>query len=208
MKAQLIQQYIQSTLEHNATPQNVYLFAKEAGITETEFYTHFSGLEAIEMSIYKQWFDQTFERCARSEPWIAYGSREKVLAVFYTFLEELLPNRSFAQFLEKRDFPGIPKWPSYLKTLRESFIEKMKPILIQGIESKELTERKYLDDKYVDGLWVNFLFVLKFWLNDTSSGFEKTDAAIEKSVNLGMDLMGKGPLDAALDFGKFLFQNR
>jgi hypothetical protein len=84
----------------------------------------------------------------------------------------------------------------------------MKPILIQGIESKELTERKYLDDKYVDGLWVNFLFVLKFWLNDTSSGFEKTDAAIEKSVNLGMDLMGKGPLDAALDFGKFLFQNR
>jgi hypothetical protein len=33
-------------------------------------------------------------------------------------------------------------------------------------------------------------------------------AAIEKSVNLAMDLMGKSPLDAALDFGKFLFQNK
>jgi ubiquinone biosynthesis protein COQ9 len=49
---------------------------------------------------------------------------------------------------------------------------------------------------------------LKFWIDDTSNAFEKTDAAIEKSVNLAMDLMGKSPLDAALDFGKFLFQNK
>jgi hypothetical protein len=45
-------------------------------------------------------------------------------------------------------------------------------------------------------------------MDDTSNAFEKTDAAIEKSVNLAMDLMGKSPLDAALDFGKFLFQNK
>jgi hypothetical protein len=39
------------------------------------------------------------------------------------------------------------------------------------------------------------------------ANFEKTDAAIEKSVNLAFDLIGKGILDNALDFGKFLYQN-
>jgi AcrR family transcriptional regulator len=208
MKAQLIQQYIHHTLEHHATPQSTYLFAKEAGLTEAEFYTHFASLEALEMDIYTRWFDETFERCASSEPWQAYSSREKVLALFYTFFEVILAHRSFVQFMDKRDAFGLPKWPGYLKTLRGTFGANIKPILAQGIESKELAERKFLDDKYVDGLWVNFLFVLKFWIKDQSTAFEKTDAAIEKSVNLGMDLMGKGPLDAALDFGKFLFQNR
>ena len=65
-----------------------------------------------------------------------------------------------------------------------------------------------MDDKYADGLWVNFVFIINFWLKDNSKGFEKTDEAIERSVNLAFDLMGKSALDAALDFGKFLFQNK
>ena len=79
---------------------------------------------------------------------------------------------------------------------------------MDGINKQELAERKYIDGKYVDGLWLNFLFVIKFWVDDNSPAFEKTDAAIEKSVNLALDLMGKSPLDAAFDFGKFLFQNK
>jgi AcrR family transcriptional regulator len=208
MKATLTQQYITYTLEHHQTPTNVYQFAKAAGMEEQEFYTHFSGLEAIEMEIYEHWFNVSYAKCLASEPWNSYSAREKVLAVFYTFIETIKPNRSFAKFLKDRDFKALPKWPPYLNKLRAAFLENMKAIIHEGLDSKELAERKYLDDKYVDGLWVNFLFVLKFWLDDTSAGFEKTDAAIEKSVNLSMDLMGKSALDAALDFGKFLFQSR
>ena len=54
---------------------------------------------------------------------------------------------------------------------------------------------------------MHLLFILKFWSNDESPNFEKTDAAIEKSVTLAFDLIGKGILDNALDFGKFLYQN-
>lgn len=208
MKAKLIQQYITYTLDHNQTPSSVYQFAKVAGMEEQEFYNHFSGLEALEMSIYEEWFHQAYQQCSASAPWDSYSAREKVLAVFYTFIETLKPNRSFVKFLKDRDFKALPKWPSYLNTLRVVFVDKMKGIVHEGLDSKELAERKYIDDKYVDGLWINFLFVLKFWIEDTSTGFEKTDAAIEKSVNLAMDLMGKSALDAALDFGKFLFQNR
>ncbi|MFN6082873.1 MAG: TetR/AcrR family transcriptional regulator, partial [Bacteroidota bacterium] len=63
-------------------------------------------------------------------------------------------------------------------------------------------------DRYGEALWVNMLFVTGFWLKDQSAGFEKTDEAIERSVNLAFDLMGRSPLDSMIDFGKFLFQNR
>jgi AcrR family transcriptional regulator len=208
MKAKLIQEYIHYTLEENKTPQSVYLFAKHAGISEEEFHNHFSGLESLESEIYKNWFESAMEKCTTSAPWADYSAREKVLAVFYTFIESLKPNRSFVKFLKDRDFKSLPKWPAYLNGLHHSFIEHMKPILNDGMASTEIAERKYIDTKYADGLWLNFLFVLKFWIDDRSNAFEKTDAAIEKSVNLALDLMGRSPLDAALDFGKFLFQNR
>ena len=160
------------------------------------------------MDIYKTWFDEVIEKCTTSAPWTDYSVREKVLSVFYTFIESLKANRSFVKYLKDRDFKNLPKWPAYLNGLRESFLAQMKPILADGIQTKELAERKFIDAKYVDGLWVNFLFVLKFWIDDNSPAFEKTDAAIEKSVNLALDFMGKSPLDAAFDFGKFLFQNK
>ena len=47
-----------------------------------------------------------------------------------------------------------------------------------------------------------------FWKEDNSPGFEKTDAAIEKSVNLAFDLIGKGAVDSAIDFAKFMYQNK
>lgn len=208
MKTKLIQKYIIQTLEHNQTPQSVYLFAKAIKIKEEEFYNHYSGLEALEMDIYKIWFDDAYAQCAQSEPWSSYTSREKILGVFFTFIEVLKSNRSFVKFMKERDFKALPQWPAYLNTLRQAFTECMKPILAEGMTNQEIATRKFLDDKYADGLWINFLFVIKFWIDDTSNGFENTDAAIEKSVNLAFDLMGKSALDAALDFGKFLFQNR
>jgi hypothetical protein len=60
----------------------------------------------------------------------------------------------------------------------------------------------------VEGLWIQTLFILQFWANDDSKEFEKTDAAIEKAVNVAYDLMGKSPLDSMFDFAKFIFQNR
>jgi hypothetical protein len=206
MKAQLIEKYIQFTLEHNKAPESVYLFAKAAGIDEKEFYTHFSGLNGLEAAIYKQWFDTTLEQSKASEPWNNYSAREKVLAIYYTFIENVKNHRSFAVYLKNRDFTKLPKWPAYLSELHATFKENMRPILNEAIDTKEIEARKFIDEKYVDALWLNFLFVLTFWLNDDSQAFEKSDEAIEKSVNLAFDLMGKSALDAALDFGKFLFQ--
>ncbi len=58
------------------------------------------------------------------------------------------------------------------------------------------------------GFWVQALFVLKYWIEDSSINFEMTDAAIEKAVNLSFQLMHSNTLDSLLDFGKFILTRK
>ena len=56
--------------------------------------------------------------------------------------------------------------------------------------------------------WEELLFTLKFWIEDTSLAFEKTDIFIEKSVNTSFDLMDTTPIKSLIDFGKFMWQEK
>ena len=49
---------------------------------------------------------------------------------------------------------------------------------------------------------------MRFWIEDRSPGFEKTDIAIEKSVRSVFDLFDNTPLDSIVDFGKFLWEEK
>jgi hypothetical protein len=49
---------------------------------------------------------------------------------------------------------------------------------------------------------------MKFWLDDTSPSFEKTDIFIEKSVNTSFDVLNIQPLKSVIDLGKFLFKEK
>ena len=61
---------------------------------------------------------------------------------------------------------------------------------------------------FSEGAWIQFMFLLKFWIDDNSAEFEKTDVAIEKSVNTIFDVFDNTPLEQVIDFGKFLFKER
>jgi len=52
------------------------------------------------------------------------------------------------------------------------------------------------------------MMTLKFWLDDSSAGFEKKDILIEKSVNTSFDILNIAPLKSVIDFGKFLFKEK
>jgi hypothetical protein len=61
---------------------------------------------------------------------------------------------------------------------------------------------------FSEGAWIQFLFILKFWMDDSSKGFEKTDVLIEKSVNTVVDLLDTKPLESLFDLGKFLWKEK
>ncbi len=206
MKEKIQNAYMDYVLTHGNNPHSVYIFSKSLELTEVEFYEHFNSFPAIESSIWADMVHKTIVSIENQEVWKGYSIREKFLSFFYSFCELLKANRSYVTYSFK-PYPQI-KEVALFSPLKKSFLDFSDKLIKEGLDSKEIMERKYLSDRYRDGFWVQFIFIINFWIHDNSPGFEKTDEAIEKGINLSMDLMTRSPLDAALDYGKFLFRNR
>ncbi len=198
--------YIDYVLTEGREPKSVYLFAKNNEMTEEEFYRFFGSFEAVEQNIWAEFARKTITEIKTQEVWPEYSAREKALSFFYSFFELLKGSRSFAIYslTKHQQGMGSPRVLDTLKTLVENFADD---IIKQGLESNELADRKFFTSRYKDAFWLQFGFVLKFWASDNSAGFEKTDEAIEKGVNVTFDLFQRSPVDNLLDYGKFLFKN-
>eukprot|EP01132_Coremiostelium_polycephalum_P011266 gene11266-13801_t len=198
--------YLDYVLTHHEKPKSVYSFVKKLKIPESAFYEFYASFESIEKMI---WFDlttETIDTLSSQEIWTDYSSRDKVLSFFYSYMEVLKKQRSFILYCLKHHPPGLsaPAALSGAKSIFENFAEN---IIQQGLENGELADRKFLTKKYKDALWIQFIFILNFWANDDSTGFEKTDEAIEKGINVTFDLFQKSPLDNLFEYGKFLSRN-
>jgi hypothetical protein len=197
--------YIDHVLTEGQQPKSVYVFAKKNKMPEDEFYRSFGSFDAVEQSVWADLTNKTLAEIRRQEVWTQYSSREKALSFFYSFFELLKSSRSFAVYsIKKHRGLGTPKVLEPTKDIFESFAEE---ILTEGIETAELSDRKFFSKRYKDALWVQFGFVLNFWINDDSAGFEKTDEAIEKGVNVTFDLFQRSPIDNLFEYGKFLAKN-
>jgi AcrR family transcriptional regulator len=200
--------YVEHLLTTGKQPISIYKFCMDLGIKEEDFYDHFGSFESIEQSLWTQFADRTILRLKADEAFGGFSTREKVLAFYYTLLEELKGNRSFVLFQLGNLRRGDGLTPGYLKGFKTSFETFIESILSEGKGNGEVANRPYLDKRYPQLFWLHLGFILLFWKDDGSAGFENTDAAVEKSVNLAFDLIGKGAVDSAIDFGKFLYQNK
>ncbi|MEJ2882526.1 TetR family transcriptional regulator C-terminal domain-containing protein [Pedobacter sp. GR22-6] len=198
--------YIDYVLTHDEQPKSVYSFVKKLKISESDFYEFYASFDSIEKNIWVEFTVETIDTLQQQEVWNAYSSRDKVLAFFYSYVEVLKKQRSFVIYSLSKQNRGFntPQVLSGVKPIFEHFAEE---IINEGIESTELADRKFFSRRYKDALWIQFAFILKFWINDDSAGFEKTDEAIEKGINVTFDLFQPSPIDNLLDYGKFLSRN-
>jgi hypothetical protein len=203
-KDQLKKAYIEHVLTEEKEPRSVFAFAKHNKLSEEEFYKHFNSLQVLERSIWTDWFSDVTDMLEKDDTYSTYSLREKVLAIYYSLFEKLKSNRSYAIY--RFDHSKREPDPQFLKGMKEAFKEFVDRLVNEGKETGEVMERPF-SNQYVKAFWIQFLFVARFWINDESEGFAKTDAAIEKSVNLAFDLIGNGPIDRVIDFAKFLIQN-
>ena len=70
------------------------------------------------------------------------------------------------------------------------------------------TIEKIQDKGIQEGFWLQFLMIIKYWIEDTSSSFEKTDLFIEKSVLASFDVLETKPAKSIMDLGKFLLKEK
>jgi hypothetical protein len=198
--------YIDYVLTHNKKPASVYIFAKDNAMAEDDFYKYFGSFDSIDEAIWAQFFEKTIFEIKQQEVWQAYSAREKALSFFYSFFELLKTKRSYVIY-SMQYFSKALTTPQALKQSKQVFETLSMQVIQEGLESNELADRKFLSDKYKNALWMQLMFVLKFWQKDNSAGFEKTDEAIEKGVNVTFDLFQRTPIDNLFDYGKFLMQN-
>jgi len=201
-KEQILHWYMNDILEGNE-PKNVYLFSKNHGIDEQIFYQFYNGFDGIENHFFELIFDKTYETMLHTEAYLNYPPKEKLLSLYYTFFGNLTQNRSFVMYLLKNiKIENLKK----LSGLRKKFIAFVSTLEIDKLNLRQKDLNKLQDRAMEEAAWLQFLSVLKFWINDKSAGFEKTDIFIEKSLTAGFDLINTSPLKSVADLGKFIYK--
>ena len=203
----LIKLYMAYVLEHNHAPKSVYAFAKSNGFEESEFYTFFANFDSLENTIFSLFFTNTLETLESSKDYPTYDSRNQLLSFYFTFFENLTANRSYVVYALNENCNKLENLKK-LKGLRSKFLDYIDRLDIEVLQIKnkqlELLKHGIVQESY----WVQLMMTLKFWLDDTSTSFDKTDIFIEKSINASFDLISISPLKSVVDLGKFLFKEK
>lgn len=205
-KQQLLEWYMQDVLtgERKST---VFAFAKDHGIEEQEFYQFFGSFDAIDQSFFSEITASTLDLVQSAKGYQKMDARTRLLTFYYTFFENLTANRSFAKYvLTKHSIPL--KNLSALQEMRGRFFNFIDSLPLDEFDLQHEGLKKTQKRAIEEAAWLQLLMTLKFWLDDQSALFEKTDIFIEKAVNTSFDLLDVKPVKSLLDFGKFVFQER
>ena len=202
----LMTAYMQTVLETGAFPQSVYAFCKANHWEESDFYAMYGSLESLRKGIWTAFFNQTQERAQATAEYQDASIREKTLSFLFTFFELLSLNRSYV--LMDLESGNTIKRLDRLSALRTDLKKLAREWAQEEGNGRAGKFSEVRESVFAEGIWAQFVFLLDFWRNDASAGFEKTDIAIEKSVNTVFDLFDHTPLDRVIDFGKFLVRER
>jgi hypothetical protein len=206
-KDNIISWYMEFVLENNHQPKSVFSFAKENNFEEADFYKFYGSFETIEDAIFSEFFHHTILILNKSEDYKNYDARNKLLSFYFTFFEILSANRSYVVYALKSVKKDLKKLKS-LKTLKTEYTKYIEELNINRIELKQETLEKIQNTSIKESSWVHLIITMKFWLDDISPSFEKTDIFIEKSINARFDLMDIKPLESIIDFGKFILKEK
>lgn len=202
----IITHYMEQVLTNHAEPKNVFQFCQHHKIEETDFYIYFGSLEALKQAIWIKFFENVKTTTESDANYTSYSNQNKLLTLYFTFFEILTLNRSYVHFALTENKHSLKKL-TQLKELRNHFKDFIVDIMETQAEG-EMRVNKITKPLFAEGAWVEFLIILKFWLDDTSKGFEKTDVMIEKTVKATFDVLDTSPLESLLDLGKFMWKEK
>lgn len=203
----ILEAYTQELLKTNEKPKSIYAFCEDIKISEKEFYAFFTNFDQLEESVFTYFFDATVSVLNKSEDYESYDAKTKLLSFYFTFFEQLSANKTLILMLLENGKPALQNLKK-LSALRVSFKEYVDQLGIKSIDLPKESLEKLQQKSISEMAWLQLMATLKFWIDDTSAGFEKTDVFIEKSVQAGFDFLSLEPLKNIIDFGKFIWQEK
>lgn len=202
-KAQIQQAYVALVVSKCKKPEGFEVFSDHLRSVNIELNGTYHSLTRIERDVVLGTFTETIRRLENEPEYLEFSTREKVLACYYTWLEELGEIREFLKILSKNSLISLST-ERFLKSVEPVFKNYIEDLLHEGSDTGEIAERKIIESRYPVMLWYNSRFIFQFWLHDDSVEFERTDAAVEKSVNFVFDLLAPNLIDSGFDFLRFL----
>ena len=205
--SEIITFYMDYVVEHHNKPESVEDFALLHQFDDVIFYEHFTSFKDLERTIYNMLFENSLTILKQSPEYYGFSKKDKLLSLYYTFFENLALNEEFV----KQNLKGLENQLKALSTFSlfkrnfSNFIDELNLETISlNVDSIETIQKKAIKES----AWIQFLFILKFWLDDTSESSEKTDILIEKSINTGVELLDTKSLYNIIDLAKFLYKEK
>ena len=205
IKLKIQHNYKSLVLDICKKPESLTVISSHPDFLELSILDHYSSLNSIEKDIILGTFTETVRRLLAAQEYVDYISREKALAFFYTWLEELEEIRPFLLVIDTGERHAA-LGRRYLKNLETPFHDFMETLLSEGVATGEISNRAFVVDKYPIMLWLQAQLLYGFWLRDESEARERTDAAVEKSVNFVFDLISQNLLDSGFDLLSFILK--
>lgn len=206
-REKIIKGYIEFELLNGRSPNSVFELTHKLGLEEASFYQCFGSLDALRCAIVTEFLKDTIATLDQDENYTTFSAREKLLALFFTLFEQFQAQRSYllAKYSDIKKAPENSRdWQDFMKLLTE----RVDAILSEAKVREEIQDRPVIGQHYGKGYPLVFVYLFRVWVKDDSPEFATTDAAIEKTVNLTFDMLGKSPLDSLIDFGKFAFKTK
>lgn len=206
-EAEIITLYMDYVVEHTCKPDSIEDFAQLHQFDEVIFYNHFTSFKDLEKTIYNVLFENSIAILKQSPEYHSFSKKDKLLSLYYTFFENLALNQEFIK-LNLKGLENQLKALSVFSLLKDSllaFIDELKLETTNlNIDSIENIQKKTIKES----AWLQLLITIKFWLDDTSEAYEKTDIFIEKSINTSFELLNSKSLLSIIDLAKFLYKEK
>lgn len=206
-KDTIVSMYMNYRLENSHRPKSVYQFAKDNGFEEAVFYSFFGTLEKVEKDVYKLFGEKTVELIMKDPAYENYDMKSKLLSFYFTLFELMSANRSYV-LLTLKEHQNQTKNLMQLSSFKVDFKNFVAEIITDEVRTQFDRFINIQEKAIKESAWLQFLIILKFWIDDESPAFEKTDIFIEKSLKASFELINVTPIESLIDFGKFLYKEK
>lgn len=206
-KLDILTLYMDLVSENQNKPIDVTDFCEQVKLDEENFLKYFKSLKKVEKTIFNELFKNSLEVLNESQEFLSFDGKNKILSLYYTFFENLNLNRTYVEVVLKGYKNQLKSYKS-LSSLKKSFLTFVDSLALSEsilpIDGLEKLQTNFINQS----AWIQLLITIKFWLEDTSESFEKTDIFIEKSINTSFELIENKFLKNAFDLGKFVYKEK
>lgn len=203
----ILTMYMDYVVQHHSKPESVTSFAEIHALDEEVFYTHFTSFKDVEKDIYLLLFENSVAILKQTPEYVSFTKKDKMLSLYYTFFENLSLNQEFIK-INLKGFENQLKAFATFSRLKRGFTAFVEDLDLETISLNVDTIENIQKKTIKESFWIQFLFTMKFWLDDTSEAFEKTDIFIEKSLNTSFELLNTKSLNNIIDLAKFLYKEK